>query len=58
MLLRIPMLCELDDVARWCDYSLESERATLDALEEACARQGAVHKAVIMADLGDLREGF
>ena len=30
----------------------------LDALEEACARQGAVHKAVIMADLGDLREGF
>ena len=25
-------------------------------LEEACARQGAVHKAVIMADLGDLRE--
>ena len=58
MLLRIPMLCELDDVARWCDYSLESERATLDALEEACAQQGAVHKAVIMADLGDLREGF
>lgn len=58
MLLRIPMLCELDDVARWCDYSLESERATLDALEEACARQGAVHKAVIMADLGDLREGY
>ena len=36
MLLRIPMLCELDDVARWCDYSLESERATLDAREEAC----------------------
>jgi len=52
------MLCELNDVARWCDYSLESERATLDALEKACARQGAVHKAVIMADLGDLREGF
>ena len=52
------MESELEDVARWCDYSLESERATLDALEEACARQGAVHKAVIMADLGDLREGF
>ena len=32
MLLRIPMLCELEDVARWCDYSLESEAATLDAL--------------------------
>ncbi|MFQ9054112.1 MAG: alanine racemase [Oscillospiraceae bacterium] len=58
MLLRIPMLCELEDVARWCDYSLESERATLDALEEVCARQGVIHKAVIMADLGDLREGF
>ena len=35
MLLRIPMESELEDVARWCDYSLESERATLDALEEA-----------------------
>lgn len=58
MLLRIPMESELEDVARWCDYSLESERATLDALEEACARQGAAHKAVVMADLGDLREGF
>ena len=58
MLLRIPMESELEDVARWCDYSLESEAATLDALEEACARQGVIHKAVIMADLGDLREGF
>ena len=37
MLLRIPMESELEDVARWCDYSLESEAATLDALEEACA---------------------
>lgn len=58
MLLRIPMESELEDVARWCDYSLESEAATLDALEEACARQGVIHKAVVMADLGDLREGF
>lgn len=58
MLLRIPMESELEDVARWCDYSLESEAATLDALEEVCARQGVIHKAVIMADLGDLREGF
>ena len=26
-----PMESELEDVARWCDYSLESEAATLDA---------------------------
>lgn len=58
LLVRVPMLSELDDVVRWCDTSLQSEVATLDALEAACVRLDKTHRVIVMADLGDLREGF
>ncbi len=58
MLLRIPMLTEVDEVVRLCDISLNSEVAVLKALNEAAAKQNKVHKVIIMADVGDLREGF
>ena len=58
LLIRIPGLSELPDVVRLCETSLQSERATLDALEEACVLQGKTHRVIVMADLGDLREGF
>lgn len=58
MLIRIPALTELADTVALCEMSLQSERATLDALEQECRRQGKTHAVVVMADLGDLREGF
>ena len=58
LLVRVPMLSEVEDVVRWCDTSLESEVAVLDALEAACGRQNKTHRVIVMADLGDLREGF
>jgi len=58
LLIRIPGLTELPDVVRLCETSLQSERVTLDALEEECVLQGKTHRVIIMADLGDLREGF
>ena len=58
LLLRVPMLSELEDVVRWCDTSLESDVTVLDALEEACIKQDKTHRVIVMADLGDLREGF
>jgi predicted amino acid racemase len=58
MLLRVPALTELPDLVRLCDASLQSELTTLEALEAECARQGRNHKVIVMADLGDLREGF
>lgn len=58
LLLRVPGMTELPDVAALCETSLQSERATLDALERECARQGKTHAVIVMADLGDLREGF
>lgn len=58
LLIRIPGLTELPDVVRLCETSLQSERVTLDALEEECVLQGKTHRVIVMADLGDLREGF
>lgn len=58
LLIRIPGLSELPDVVRLCETSLQSERVTLDALEEECVLQGKTHRVIVMADLGDLREGF
>lgn len=58
MLLRVPGLSELPEVARLADYSLQSDATTLDALNSICAEQGVTHRVIVMADLGDLREGF
>ena len=58
LLIRIPGLSELPDVVRLCETSLQSEHVTLDALEEECVLQGKTHRVIVMADLGDLREGF
>ncbi len=58
LLLRVPGPSELAELVRLADYSLQSETAVLRLLEAECARQGKEHRAIIMADLGDLREGF
>lgn len=41
MMIRIPMLSEVPEIVRYCDYSLESEDATLRALNEEVFRQAA-----------------
>jgi len=58
MLLRIPMLSELQEVIDYCDISLNSEIETILALEEVAKKNNKTHKIIIMFDLGDLREGF
>ncbi len=85
MLLRVPMLSELGDVAEVADISLQSETETLrqlnaavekaakdyknrraggeretESVEPAGSGHSEVrrHKVILMADLGDLREGF
>lgn len=58
LLIRIPMLCEIEEVIRLTDISLNSELATLKALNAEALRQGRIHKVILMADLGDLREGY
>lgn len=58
LMIRVPMISELDELIRVCDYSLQSEFTTLKATEEAAIRAGKIHNVILMADLGDLREGF
>lgn len=58
MLIRVPMLTEVEDVAALSDASLQSDIAVIRALNAAARRQGKVHQVMLMIDLGDLREGF
>jgi len=58
LLLRIPMLSEIEEVVRLTDMSLNSEMEVLRALDAEAGKQGKKHKVLIMADLGDLREGY
>lgn len=58
MLIRIPMLSEVEDVIRLTELSLNSEMEVLQALNAEAGKQGKKHKVILMADLGDLREGF
>ncbi len=58
VLLRLPSLSEVDDVVKYCDISLNSELATIQALGSAALAFKKVHQIVLMVDLGDLREGI
>lgn len=58
MLLRIPMISELDQVVEYADIVLISELKTARILGEKALEKNKRQKVVIMVDLGDLREGF
>lgn len=57
MLVRGPMLSQVDRVVASADVSLNSELAIIEALSSAAAAQGRTHGVVVMVELGDLREG-
>lgn len=57
-LIRIPGISDAERVVKYADASLNSEVATIRALNDAAAKQGKVHKVLAMYDLGDLREGY
>lgn len=58
LLLRIPMISQADQVVRWAHASLNSEIATLRALDRSARNQNRIHGVILMVDLGDLREGY
>ncbi len=57
MLIRIPMISEVDEIVQYADYSMNSELKTIKALSEAAIKHGKTHKIIFMVDIGDLREG-
>lgn len=58
MLIRTPMLSEIDDVINYADISLNSEKQIIDKIEKECIKFNTYHKVILMFDLGDLREGY
>ncbi len=58
MMLRQPMLSEVEEVVRHAEISLNSELVTLASMDQAAAELGVVHEVIMMMDLGDLREGY
>jgi predicted amino acid racemase len=57
MMLRIPMISEAYEVAKYSDVSLNSELATIVKLGVAARDLNKNHNIILMVDLGDLREG-
>lgn len=57
LLLRLPTLSRAAEVVEVADISLNSSFATMSALAFAAVARSKVHKAIIMIDVGDLREG-
>lgn len=57
LLVRIPMLCEIEDVVKYSDMCLVSEKETLIKLNQEAAKQNKTYGVILMYDLGDLREG-
>lgn len=57
MLIRSPMLSQVNTVVNYCDVSLNSELTVISALSRAAKHQNIHHGIIIMVELGDLREG-
>lgn len=58
MMIRVPMISEVDEVVRITDISLHSDAKVLQALNKQAGIQDKKHQVILMADLGDLREGW
>ena len=58
MLIRIPMLSEVDRALDWAGISLNSEISVIKSLSQEALKRKIVHRIILMIDLGDLREGI
>ncbi|AOT72843.1 ornithine racemase Orr [Geosporobacter ferrireducens] len=58
ILLRLPMISQVEKVVSLVDISLNSELSTIKKLSEESLKQKKIHKIILMIDLGDLREGI
>ena len=57
-LIRMPMKCEINEVIKYANVSLNSEIETISLLNDEAKRQNKIHRIILMIDLGDLREGY
>lgn len=58
ILIRSPMLSQVDRVVEHADASLNTELAVIQALGAAAVARAVTHGVILMVELGDLREGI
>lgn len=58
VLIRSPMLSQVDRVVRQAESSFNTELAVIKRLSEAAGEAKKTHNVVLMVELGDLREGI
>ena len=58
VLIRSPMLSQVDQVVALADVSLNTELEVVRQLSSAAQKAGRTHGVVLMVELGDLREGI
>lgn len=58
VLIRSPMLSQVDQVVRYVDISFNTEIEVIRKLSHAAQEADRVHGVVLMVELGDLREGI
>ncbi|MBD1583868.1 alanine/ornithine racemase family PLP-dependent enzyme [Pseudoalteromonas sp. S16_S37] len=58
MLIRTPMLSQVERVVLNCEISLNTELIVIRALSKAAKSAGFLHGVIVMVELGDLREGI
>lgn len=56
-LIRLPSISRVSDTVKYSTCSLISQKETAYALNEECIKQGKDYECILMADIGDLREG-
>ena len=57
ILIKPPQLKLVNDVVKYADISLNSEKSTIQALSKAAEEQDVTHKVIIMIEMGEIREG-
>ncbi len=58
MLLRLPMLSEVDELVKYADVSLNSEINVIKAISDEAKKINKLHEIILMIEVGDLREGI
>lgn len=58
VLIRSPMLSQVDRVVRQAEMSFNTELAVIQRLSRAAGVAKRIHQVVLMVELGDLREGI
>lgn len=47
MLIRMPMIREIEELVKYIDISLNSELETINKIEEECKKQNKEHKVIL-----------